>query len=99
MKQIINRYSLVWLLGMAMLSNGAALQAQTPGTIRPLGVVTAIDRAAKQITIKTDGGAEMAVQLLDSAAFRHVAPGEKDLKNAKEIAFTDIGVGDRILAR
>jgi Cu/Ag efflux protein CusF len=78
-----------------MLSAFAAAQPAQPA--RPVGVVTAIDRDAKKITMKTDSGAEMAVLLGDAAGFRRVAPGEKDLKKATEIAFPDVTVGDRIL--
>jgi Cu/Ag efflux protein CusF len=72
--------------------------AQTPGN-RVIGVVTSIDPAARQITIKTDAGAEARIALEESASYLRVPPGEKDLKNAAKISLSDIGVGDRVLAR
>ena len=92
--------------GLLVLSLAAVGRAQTLApaarssqAVRPIGVVTAIDAAAKQITIKTDAGPELTVLWEDATTFLHVPPGEKDLKNATKIAVTDIGVGDRILAR
>ena len=73
--------------------------AQDANAGRALGVVTKIDAAARQVVLKTDAGAEVTVALHASASFRRVAPGETDLRNAAVIALTDIGVGDRVLAR
>jgi hypothetical protein len=61
--------------------------------------VTAIDAGARQITIKTDTGADMKLILKDSTSYMRVGLGEKDLKNATKIALSDIAVGDRVLAR
>jgi Cu/Ag efflux protein CusF len=74
------------------------LAAQAP-TGRAIGAVTAIDAAAKQITLKTDAGAETKIALQDSTSYQRVPPGEKDLKNAAKIALSDLAVGDRVLAR
>jgi hypothetical protein len=49
--------------------------------------------------VKADGGGEVAVTLAAKHALRKVALGEKDLKNAATIEFTDIAVGDRVMAR
>lgn len=79
------------------------LQAQAPAAsssaVRPVGVVSAVDAAAKRITLKTDAGPEMQVVLQDNTSFLRVPPGEKDLKKAEKIALSDISTGDRILAR
>jgi hypothetical protein len=85
------------LLTMAVVL-ALAVAAQTPGN-RVIGVVTSIDPAARQITIKTDAGAEARIALEESASYLRVPPGEKDLKNAAKISLSDIGVGDRVLAR
>lgn len=82
---------------LVVLLLAAVCAAQPAQPARPIGAVTAIDREARKITLKTDAGAEMAVLLEEGAGFRRVAPGEKDLKNAAEIAFPDVTVGDRIL--
>lgn len=76
----------------------AYVQAQTPFS-RIVGEVTGIDPGARRITLKTDAGALTAVTVDDSTLYLRVPPGEKDLKKAAKIAFTDISVGDRVLAR
>jgi co-chaperonin GroES (HSP10) len=66
---------------------------------RVLGVVTKIDATARALTVKPDAGAEVIVTMQATVSFRRVAPGETDLSKAATIAFTDISVGDRVLAR
>ena len=63
-----------------------------------IGEVTSIDAAAKKIELKGDDGAAYTVILGDSTSFLRVPPGEKDLKKATKIAFSDLVVGDRALA-
>jgi len=74
------------------------LAAQAPAG-RAIGAVTAIDVAAKQITIKTDAGAETKSRVGRKAPAISVCAREKDLKNAAKIALGDLAVGDRVLAR
>ena len=62
------------------------------------GVVTKIDADAKQLTLKTDAGAELSVTMSPKVAYRRVAPGERDVRNGQTIAIGDINVGDRALA-
>ncbi len=64
-----------------------------------LGEVTAIGPNGKQITLKPDSGTPSDVVLDGKTHFMKVAPGEKDLKKATDIQFSEIGVGDRVLAR
>jgi Cu/Ag efflux protein CusF len=74
--------------------------AQTPPAQKSvIGEVTAIDASAKQFKLKGDDGAAYAITLTDSTSFLRVPPGEKDLKKAAKIAFSDVNVGDRMLAR
>ena len=68
-------------------------------SVRPIGVVQAIDRAARRIIIKSDAGPEMTITFEEVARFVRVAPGAKDLENAVTIAASDLAIGDRILAR
>lgn len=83
---------------LAILGGAQSLVAQAPAA-STVGSVTKIDAAARQIVLKTDAGAEITVTLEPKASFRRVAPGETDLKNADNIALTDINAGDRVLAR
>ena len=86
-----------WLALLVMLASLGL--AQSPAANRAIGVVTAVDAAAKRITIKTDAGPEVKIALADGVSYLRVPPGEKDLKNAVKISLADIGVGDRVLAR
>ncbi len=72
--------------------------AQEQATGRALGVVTKMDAAARQITLKTDTG-EVAVTVDPKAKVVRVAPGATNLTNAAAIELTDINVGDRLRAR
>ena len=86
----------VWL-GLAAL---AACCAQTPPALKSvIGEVTSIDAASKQITLKADSGDVYTVKLGDNTSFLRIPPGETDLKKASKIAFSDVMVGDRALAR
>ncbi len=87
------------IVGLALSARAQAPAPASKPAVRPLGAVTAIDAARKQVTLKTDAGPELAVSLEDGAKFLRVAPGEKDLKNATRIAPTDVAIGDRILVR
>jgi hypothetical protein len=100
-----SRIAFTIVLGVLALSAGAvspllpALQAQsspaqTPVT-RRIGVIKAINGAA--ITLAPDAGPAITVNPQANTRFLRIAPGEKDLKNASPIAFTDLQVGDRIL--
>jgi co-chaperonin GroES (HSP10) len=70
--------------------------AQAP-TVPPVGTIKSIN--GKTITLTTDAGTEVTVQVQDDAKVVRIAPGEKSLKNATPLQFTDLQVGDRILVR
>jgi hypothetical protein len=74
-----------------------AVLSQTPA-VRPVGTITAIDTAAKKLTLKTDAGPEMAVILSDATAYLRIPLGEKSLSKAEKIEFTALSTGDRIIA-
>jgi hypothetical protein len=84
---------------MLLLGWTALLQAQGGSAVRPIGAITAIDAAARRITIKTDAGPQMSVQFGEATRFLRVAPGAKDLTGAAAIPASALSVGDRILAR
>lgn len=65
-----------------------------------LGTVSALDPANKSFTVKDDKtGTEFTVDSQNTRRFLKVPPGEKDLKKAEQIDFSQIAVGDRLLAR
>jgi len=73
---------------------------QAPPALKSvIGEITSIDGAGKQIKLKGDDGATYTVTWSDSTAFLRIPPGEKDLKKAAKIAFSEVAVGDRALAR
>ena len=82
----------------AFLTVVPALFSQTPA-VRPLGVISAIDADGKKLTLKTDAGPEMAVNLSDATAYLQVPVGEKSLAKAEKIDFKTLATGDRIVAR
>jgi co-chaperonin GroES (HSP10) len=92
------------LLLAATLAHAAMAQQPQTGdpNVTPNGVigeVKAIDAVAKQMTVKTDAGSVVTAVLSDATTYLRVAPGEKDLTNATQIKFADVGEGDRVLAR
>lgn len=100
-------YLMALILVLSLVASSAA---QTPSTStqttagaapldRVLGEVTAVDAAARQLTLSTAAGQKVLVKLDEKAIFRRVPPGEKTLEKAVEISFAEIGVGDRVLAR
>jgi co-chaperonin GroES (HSP10) len=96
------------LVVCALLAS-SSLFAQTPAAAgqttdasissnRALGEVKVIDKAAKQLIIKTDAGSLVNVVLSDATSYMRVAPGETSLTNATKITFADVAEGDRVLA-
>lgn len=78
----------------------SACFAQAPQPLKSvIGEVTSIDGSGKQIKLKADDGAAYTVTLGDSTSFLRIPPGETDIKKAAKIAFSDLAVGDRALAR
>src|SRR5580692_1254384 len=90
----------LWLSLVAASLAGLACFAQAPAPLKSvIGEVTSIDAAAKQIKLKSDDGTAYNIGLADNTSFLRVPPGETDLKKAAKIAFDDVTVGDRALAR
>jgi Domain of unknown function (DUF5666) len=90
------------LLFLVIGTGGAAgiatsLQAQQATVARQVGVIKNIN--GNTITLTTDQGTDLIVQVASNAAMVRVAPGQTDLKNAAPIQLSDLHVGDRILVR
>ena len=77
MKKLGNRQILfVAASALAAVFFQEPVQAQAPApAASAVGVVTKIDADARQIVLKTDAGAEIAVAVQPKAGFRKVAPG------------------------
>jgi hypothetical protein len=85
----------------ALLVSAAVCFAQAPSSLSKAiaGEVASIDAATKQLKIKGDDGVSYTLAPEEAASFLRLPLGEKDLKKADKIAFTDVAVGDRLLAR
>ena len=62
-----------------------------------MGTVKAI--AGNILTLATNAGTELSVQVQDSTRILRTVPGRNDLREATPIHLQDVQVGDRILAR
>src|SRR5579864_2141992 len=95
----------VIVTGLSILyavAGGAAAHAQSPAGspgIQVTGEVTALDGQSKQIAVRSDKGETVTFSVGERTPLRRVPPGAKDLTGAVRIALTDIGVGDRVVAR
>lgn len=85
------------LVVYALAVCGLAVAQTAPKSV--YATVTKIDAGAKEMVVKADGGGEIAVTLAPKHYLRKVALGAKDLTGAATIEFTEIAVGDRVLAR
>ena len=88
----------LWVMTAFALASFAQTPAPQPAK-SVVGEVTVIDVATQQLTVKSDAGTSYSVKLQDSTAFMRMLPGETDIKKATRIAFADISLGDRIIAR
>jgi hypothetical protein len=77
----------------------AAQQSATQNSTaaRPVGTIKSI--SGNSITLTTDAGNDVTVQVQDTVKLLRIAPGQKDLKDATPIQFVDLQPGDRILVR
>jgi len=74
-------------------------EGQPPKVDYVLGEATAVDAATRQLTLKTDAGAELQVQVPEDARVVRAKPGAKDLAEARPLTLAEIAVGDRIMVR
>ncbi len=81
----------------AALGLAEAPQAPAPRN-RVIGVVTATDQDSSTLTVKSDAGETYKVSVAAAAKLLRVAPGQT-IADAQPIQFTDISVGDRVLAQ
>jgi Domain of unknown function (DUF5666) len=89
-----------WVVaGLLSLLSGFTLRAQTtaPRTPPALGTIKSI--SADSLTLQTDAGTEITIQLPTGVPVFSIPPGSKDLKQAIPIKLTDLQPGDRVLVR
>ena len=81
------------LLFGAMLSGLALAQQNT----RAIGTVTGV--SGNTITLKSDTGSEMTINVPATARVLRTQPGQRDLTTASPIEVKDVQVGDRMLVQ
>ena len=93
----------VFALALLVLSLGTGAQAQGDDTAitatRVFGKVTEINAPAGQMTVKTEAGSVVVVNLNAKTTYQRMPPGETDPTKAVTIALTDVAVGDGVYAR
>jgi hypothetical protein len=95
----IHVHLLLSCLAAVLIGNCASAQTPAAPRNRVIGVVSAVDSAANLLSIKTDAGDVYAISVSPETKLLRLAPGERDLTKAQAIQFTDIAVGDRVLAQ
>jgi hypothetical protein len=73
----------------------AQAPATAPVATRQIGTVKAI--SGTTITLTTDAGPQVAINIGEGARILQLAPGSTDLKTAQTITLADIANGDRVL--
>src|SRR6201981_3471862 len=84
------------LAALAASREIAQAATQTP-VAKQVGVVKSIN--GNVLTLTTDSGADVTVQVVSNAKMVRVAPGQTDLKSAAPIQLSEVHTGDRILVR
>jgi hypothetical protein len=87
------------ILSVAGMSPGSTLaMAQAPAAApagRQIGTVKAISGSV--LTLTTDSGQQVVVNVADGERILQLSPGSTDLKTAQTITLADIAAGDRVL--
>jgi hypothetical protein len=93
--------AVLWTLLFVPL--GPATRAQSPAspqatrTPPTLGTIDAV--SADSLTVKTDAGTDVKIQLPAGVKVLEVPPDSKDLKQATPVQLSDLHPGDRVLVR
>src|SRR3984885_10719855 len=83
------------LMGVGCTFALAQAPAAAPVATRQIGTVKAI--SGTSITLTTDGGPQVVINVAEGARILQLAPGSTDLKTAQTITLADIANGDRVL--
>jgi hypothetical protein len=82
--------------GLLLLVGVLPLCAQAPAR-NLVGTITTI--SGNTLTVKTDQGTSVQVEVPAATVLRRIAPGQKDLSSAAPIQFSNLAVGDRALVK
>ena len=77
----------------------AAISQTSAAQSRIVGEVTAVDKTANQVTIKSDTGESIAIVTNEASSVLRLPAGETSAQKATRITLADIAVGDRLFAR
>src|SRR5579863_1143396 len=77
----------------------APAQPAAPRYASVIGTVEKVDSEAKSLALKTDKGEESVIKFDAKTQFLRLAAGETDTKKATRAAASDVGAGDRAIAR
>jgi hypothetical protein len=80
-----------------LAANAMAAQTTTTRTPPALGTIKAI--SGDSMTLATDAGGDVKIQIPPDVKVLRVPPGSKDLKEAVAIQLSDLQSGDRVLVR
>ena len=94
------------LISILLLFSTSVLCQQPGPTINPqadsavvIGVITAMNAASMQATVKTDAGTPVNLIFDAKTEFRRMRPEDKNLQHAIRITLADLNAGDRVLTR
>ncbi|HEX4274365.1 MAG TPA: hypothetical protein VHZ74_03370 [Bryobacteraceae bacterium] len=88
------------LLALFTASIPAVAQAPAvPKYLSIIGTIEKVDTGAKSMALKTDKGEESSIKFDDRTQFLMLPAGEKDTKKATRASASDVGAGDRVIAR
>jgi hypothetical protein len=73
---------------------GQEAAAQSPASARPVGTIKSI--SGNTVTLTTDAGGDVTIQIQDATKLVRIAPGQK-MKDATPIQLSDVQPGDRVL--
>jgi hypothetical protein len=92
-----SKYLLAFIVGIVLLVPIERAFAQSPVPSRQLGTVKSV--AADSLTIATDAGQQIVVQVQADAKIVKLPAGSKDMKDAQPIELKAVEIGDRVLLR
>src|SRR5882724_10670533 len=64
-----------------------------PASDRVLGEVLAIDSTNKKISVRTEAGQQITVNVDNQTLYRRIPPGETNIEKAAVVKFADIAIG------
>lgn len=96
---LLHRSARVLLFLVAGLAAAGSAAAQTPPARTPPALGTIKTISGDSLTLATDAGAEIKIQVPADVKVLQVPPGSKDLKEATPIQVSDLQPGDRVLVR